>query len=268
MPEISIILPTVRPDQAAKRIKEFALTNPDIDYEILVTSRSPISGEKVVHIEEKEMRGSVQANIIAYERSRGDYIVYWADDASPGRDCLKNMLAFVRKQKEPFIGSFRFKTRRGLMAEQYQAYGKLYACFGLLSRETIKTIGGFFDPLFHCHCPDVDIGLRVWDKGGKVAVCPTAWVLFDSFKDDVNSGNLDNYWITDTEAFLKRWHHKFGGGYPRDITKVLGPVRLSAPIRFSFFIYSRLIPRSLKRLLKIGDEKKVESLFGRHSNYS
>ena len=50
MPEISILIPSLRREQIERRIVEFAGANPDVDYEIVVTSPFPVSGDRVVHV--------------------------------------------------------------------------------------------------------------------------------------------------------------------------------------------------------------------------
>ena len=40
-------------------------------------------------------------------------------------------------------------------------------------------IGGFFDPEFLCFWVDVEMSLRCWMNGGRVASCKDAWVKED-----------------------------------------------------------------------------------------
>lgn len=261
MPEISVILPSVRPDGVAKRVREFALANSGVDYELLVISTFPVAGERVVHIPEGERTGTVRPCNLAYAQARGQYIVLWSDDVVPGKDCLRQMLAFVKRRPAPFIGAFRFKTRRGLMGGQHAAYGKMFACFGCASRATLEAIGGLFDPALHCHFPDVDMGLRVWAQGGSVAVCPDAWILWDGDKDGTFSENMDKYFAADSAVFLERWHPRMGHGTPPDLRTILGPVPLGLWSTLRYRVYTAWCPAIVKRWLKRGDERKISVLF-------
>ncbi len=173
MPEVSIILPSLRPEAVLQRIKEFSITNKDVDYEIVVVSPFTIKQDRVVHIYEEKQLGTVHAHNIAYKNSSGEYVVWWADYTSPTTNCLSNMLSFIKGRKEPFIGSFSVKDGRGRKIPRLGVYGKLYACFGCASKNTINLIGGYFDSVYKCYWADPDMCLRAWQNGGKVKVCPT-----------------------------------------------------------------------------------------------
>lgn len=215
MPEVSIILPSLRPTAVLQRIKEFSITNRDSDYEIVVVSPFTIKEDRVVHIYEEEQLGSTFANNTAYENSSGEYIVWWADDVYPTTNCLSNMLRFVKSKRDPFIGSFRLR-RGGREKSQWIVYGKLYACLGCASRNTLKLIGGFFDPIFKHYWVDPDMCLRTWEKGGRVEICPDAWVEDENIIDEVRENSWNKYFATDTQTFLNRWHDTLGRGIEKD----------------------------------------------------
>ena len=64
MPEVSIILPSLRPEAVLQRIKEFSITNKDVDYEIVVVSPFTIKQDRVVHIyEEKQLVSRHTCNV-------------------------------------------------------------------------------------------------------------------------------------------------------------------------------------------------------------
>lgn len=215
MPEISIILPSLRPEAVLKRIEESAITNGNLDCEIIVLSPFVIKQDRVVHIYEKEPLGNVLAHHIAYENFSGKYIVYWSDDVYPTANCLANMLRFVKSKREPFIGSFRLR-RGGFEKSQWTVYGKLYACLDYLSRNTINLIGGYFEPVYKAHWADPDMCLRVWEKGGRVEVCPEAWVEVYHIVDQVRERSWEKFFAKDKETFFNRWHDKLGRGVARD----------------------------------------------------
>lgn len=214
MPELSILLPSLRRNEVEKRIEEFSVTNPDIDYELIIVSPFPISGNKVVHLKEKEKKGVLFAMNEAYKIAEGDYIVAWSDDASPRENCLKNILDFIKQQPKdiPFVAGFAKEHPRGIGFGQWQVYNRLYVGWLCASKKTIETVGGFFDTTFKNYWGDPDFCLRVWEKGGKVEICTNAVIKINQINDEIKSGNMNSCFDKDTETFFNRWHEKLGKG--------------------------------------------------------
>jgi len=232
MAEISIILPSLRPEMVLKRINEFSVTNPGADYEIVVVSPFAVKGDRVVHIEEEPM-GCVHAHNTAYKNSSGKYIAYWGDRATPTANCLSEMLNFIKSNTDPFIGSFRLKDdKRGRERTQWAIYGKLFAAFGCASRKTIEIAGGYFDPIFKAWWVDPDLCLRAWERGGKVKICPNAWITIDISSDKIAGDNWSKYFLKDQETFFNRWHNKLGRGIKKDHDTVFIPFGKAQVIGF------------------------------------
>ena len=264
MPEISIILPSLREKEVLERIKEFEITNGNFDYEIIVVSPFLVKGKKVIHIFEDKPRGVPLAYNSGYKDSSGQYICWWSDDISPTKNCLLNMVNFLKTKKPPFIGAFRIKDKKGIEHSQWKVYGKLYACWGSTSRKTINIIGKFFDPIFKCYFADPDLSLRVWEKRGEVEVCPDAWIISHGLIDKIREENQRKYFSQDFETFLNRWHEIFGEGLKRDFYSVNKPdfqyegiIKISPSftqsflIKFCEWLYSNSRLRSNSYLMKI-----------------
>lgn len=216
MPEVSTILPSLRPDAVKQRIEEFAATNGNVDYEIIVVSPFILKEDRVVHIYEEKPLGTIHAHNIAYGRSSGEYIIPWSDDAVPTPKCISNMLSFVRRHKDPSVAAFRLKDREEKELALWCVYGKLVAAWGCVSKKTIQLIGGYYDTAYKGYWADPDMCLRAWSKRVKVKVCPDAWLVMDNIVDSVRTDNWNKYFAQDTETFLNRWHHKLGKGITRD----------------------------------------------------
>ena len=257
MPEISITLPSLRPETALQRVREFSATNGDSDYELIIVSPFAIEGDKVVHIQEKEPKGTAFANDMAYQNSSADHIVWWADDLVPTVNCLANIVNFVKSKKDPFIASFRMKDRFGKEKPQWTIYGKLLAGFGCASRNTLDLIGGYFDTAYRSYWQDPDMCLRAWTRGGKVEVCQNAWVVMEHIFDKLRENNWDKYQLEDTKTFLDRWHNTLGKGIERDRvqrdwTVISKPVYSTAEkirLRLIFWLASIPYLRKIKRSL-------------------
>jgi len=214
MPELSILLPSLRPDELNKRIAEFAATHSKMDYELVVVSPFLVSGEKIVHILETKPRGVLYAMNEAYKKASGDYIVLWSDDASPCEGCLQNILDFVKQHDQPlpFAAGFAKVDPRGEGFGQWSVYGKLYVGWACASKKTIEAVGGLFDPHYKNYWGDPDFSLRVWEKGGTVMVCKTSYIEITQINDEVKARNLSTSFEEDTQTFFNKWHDKLGQG--------------------------------------------------------
>jgi GT2 family glycosyltransferase len=210
MPEVSIILPSLRREAVLQRVQEFSLTNQRVDYEIIVVSPFAVKEDRVVDIYEDRPQGTIHAHNVAYKNSSGAYIVPWADDAVPTKNCIANILNFVKSHNDPFIASFRLKNRYGQELDQWSVYGKLYAGLSCVSRKTIGLVGGYYDGVYRGYWADPDMSLRVWQSGGKVEICPNAWAIMEHIVDKVREGNWSKYFDNDFDTFLNRWHGEFG----------------------------------------------------------
>lgn len=228
MAVISILLPSLRPEAAARVVKDFSLTNSAADYEIIVVSPFKVNGEKVVHIFEKERRGVMFAMNQAYKVATGEYIVGWSDDALPENDCLEHIVDFVQSHDGLFIAGFRLRNIKGKELEQWNIYGKLHACWFCVPRKTLDAVGGLFDPAYKNFWADPDLSMRVWDQEGEVGLCPNAWITVAQIDDKVKADNLNSSFDADAAFFFDRWHDKFG----KNLRRIMADVSVQIPHSF------------------------------------
>ncbi len=214
--EISILLPSLRPELLKRSIQEFDSTNSNVDYQIVVVSPFKVQAHKVKWIFEGEPRGSVWATNIAYTYSEGRYAVYFSDDVSPTKDCLKTMLAFMKDKETPFIGAFKMLTPEGRQIGPFGAYNKLYPCYGCLSEETCALLEGVFYHKFLYSWCDIDLAMRCYSKGGKVEICQDACVIPRQVEDDIYKNHRQTF-NQDFNTFCDLWHPTYGGDLPREI---------------------------------------------------
>jgi GT2 family glycosyltransferase len=225
MKEISILLPSLRPELIKQRIEEFAQTNPNVDYEIIVVSPFRIEDKNVKWIKDDGFpnNGSVMATQLAYYHSNSNYVMYFSDKVIPTKNCLTAMLNYVKLNVEPFIGAFKMIRSNGKEIGAFKCYNKLYACYGCMSKKTVELIGGFWDTNFYHSWADIDISLRCWEAGGKVEVCQNAIVKPIPLKDKVYKDHRSKTWDKDVEYFLNKWHYKLGKGFERRAECVNNP---------------------------------------------
>ncbi|MHB8124404.1 MAG: glycosyltransferase family 2 protein [Desulfitobacteriaceae bacterium] len=217
-PEISVILPTLRPEKAWKCIENIASSSEGINYEVVVVSplnmRDLLVGckgyQRIIFVLEKNKEGSCKANTLGYENATGKYIFALADDHRLGQDCLKNLLEFMRPHDhERFLAGARCYGVYGA-APECKTYGFYYAFNPCIQKNVVKHVGGFYDPYYKSYYGDPDLSMRVWHSGGKVELCPDAWVEFHNEFDDVDFESHDDYAERDFNAFFKRWHPIYG----------------------------------------------------------
>ena len=220
MKEISILLPSLRPEAVARSIREFSETNSNVDYEIVVVSPFQVSGINTVWIKEEAPRGSVLATQIALRHASADYVMYFSDDVSPEPNCLRNMLDFLKYKKVPFIGAFKMLTPNGREIGPFGCYDKLYACYGCMSKDTIERLGSMFSIEYEYSWCDIDLSLRCWIVDGKVEICPNAFVVPRQINDEVYQNHRNLYWQQDVDTFLNKWHPILGKGYEKNPDKV------------------------------------------------
>jgi len=214
MKEVSILLPSVRPEALKLTINGFKATNDDVDYEIVVCSQFEAEGHKVKWVSEgPERLGSVSATNKCFHNSEGEHVIYFSDDVHPTYGCLKTMLDFVKERKDPFIGAFRMLNSNGRDIGPFGAYNKLYACYGCLSRYTVKKLGMLFHPGFMYSWVDIDLSLRCWETGGSVEICDEAIMMPRQIEDEFYKEHRAKYWDADVDTFFELWHGKLGEGY-------------------------------------------------------
>jgi hypothetical protein len=214
--EISILLPSLRPEALAKSIQEFADTNSNVDYEIVVVSPFEVKGTNVVWIKEETPKGSVLATNIAYSNSCGEYKMYFSDDVSPTKGCLRNMINFMNTKESPFVGAFKMIRPNGGEIGPFGAYNRLYACYGCVNGTTISKLNGLFDSSFEYSWVDIDLSLRCWLANGKVEICKDAIVIPRQIDDELYRSHRGDSFNRDVETFLNKWHSILGEGYIRN----------------------------------------------------
>ena len=240
MAYIDVIIPSLRPFEIERRIREFQATCGDIDYQLIIVSPFSVRGPKVLHLQEATPNGPIAAINMGFGVSNAPYVCFWSDDASPTPNCLSRMVEFLEGQEGPTIGSFRYLDLYGSELPQHQVYNLHYACWGCASRKTLDSLGGLFDPSFRSFWADPDLACRAWSRGGSVQLCPDSYILLFGKKDAVSAANSQKHFDNDLKNFLARWHSSLGANKPlgnwREINTSMLPGQLlqsQSPIKFN-----------------------------------
>ncbi|MDD2620050.1 MAG: hypothetical protein PHC92_05230, partial [Syntrophomonadaceae bacterium] len=140
----------------------------------------------------------------------GKYVFAIPDDHRLGQDCLKNLIEFMRPHdNEIFLAGARCFGAHGAGPEG-KTYGFYYAYTPCIRRNLVPQLGGFYEPFYKHYYVDPDLSMRVWHNGGKVELCPDAWVEFHNEFDDLNFESNDDYAEIDFNAFFNKWHPIYG----------------------------------------------------------
>lgn len=127
----------------------------------------------------------------ALKKAKGDYLTIpgIADDIEVAEGWLDNMIDFLQNNKGVGMGVFKVSNPSGSL-ESYGGYfhpterfnltpddDPQYCGYGLVTRECFEKVGLMDENFKPIYCEDVDYGLRVWQAGYKVSVCPEANII-------------------------------------------------------------------------------------------
>jgi glycosyltransferase involved in cell wall biosynthesis len=217
---ISIIMPALRPELAVKAIQHIFVNSRRVAIEIVVVAPFDIQGDRIRHVKETEPRGVIAANIAGYAAATGDIIVAMTDDMLPQEAWLNEVEERIRMMEArffPFAGGLNMVTA-GVFGS---VYGLYYPNFPVISRRSLDAVGGWFQPEFTAHYADPDLGMRVWDKGGRCELIESACIA-ENFAEDpaTQSKHKMTTHLKDFETFAGKYHDRYGQGFKREFTDV------------------------------------------------
>ena len=214
-PEISIVIPSLRPDKVEKALERVHRYSGGVEYEVLVVSpQQPSAHERVVHLLERQPAGIVNATNAGVEASRGKWVLTFADDMLLNPGSLSNLLHKMRQREgELFLGSLRGYTGQHLWSTPGY-FVPVLACCPCIERSQLAKIGGFlFDPGFRSTFNDHDLSARVHYSGGKVEICEDAWFESVSIVDGIGLTYRGQDYVNDSRFFFERWEPIAGAEY-------------------------------------------------------
>lgn len=214
-PLVSIIIPSLRPDELEACLSSIDRFTKDLDYETLVITTFGIKDHpNTIRVIEDKLEGTYKAVSLGYNIAKGEYVVHIPDDARATPFWLDNMLDFmVPHNGETFEGSFRYYDSNG-EGHQHGYYGIHFAAFICIRKDVADRIGGLMDCSYRSFFGDPDLGLRVWHNGGQVLTCHNAWIERQDCLDDKRTHSRNLYFAHDQKVFIDRWHKIYSDGIP------------------------------------------------------
>jgi len=220
--QVSIILPTLRPEVVKNCLERIYHTTKNLDYEIILVT--PIIGIKdklreckafdyIKVIEEQEKAGVSRAFELAIPHIKGEYIFLLSDDQLIQTDCILNLYEYSKNQeidRENFIVTGpRYTSVWGSHWDE-TIFDLYYPCNPFFHKEILKSVDNvIFDTYLTNYYGDPDFALRARDKGYPVIPCPTAWMENTNAFDEVEKERRDDNFNNDHDNFVKRWESKF-----------------------------------------------------------
>jgi hypothetical protein len=240
--KLSITLPSLFPDLLAQALESIRRNTVNVDYEVIVVSPFPVAGADVIWAPETEARGNCPAHAAALSQATGDIVLAMCDDMRPQPGWADRLLAFFLERER---GAFPYAC--GLNVDGWpvgSVYGLYYPYFPVLRPASIKRAGGYFDPGFHAHFGDCDLGLRIWQAGGRCEFCRDARLspLRTPIDEHAEAPTKHSARAVDLARFTRRWRSTYGVGW-RD--REIRDFNLNIPGRFfSDYIVDHTIQRN------------------------
>lgn len=211
--KISISLPSLYPALLNGALERIYKTIGAFDVEIVVVSPFEVSGPDVKWVREDRPQGNCAAHALAYENATGDVLVTLTDDLLPQDGWLEVILARLAEgeRRNPlFVTSLHYSI--GALGT---AFGIYYQFLPVLSRHTLRMIGGYFARDYIAHFGDVDLGLRTWQAGGRCEPCLDAVVTFLDRRGVMpESSHKSSALKHDAATFLAKWKPIYGVNWP------------------------------------------------------
>ncbi len=227
--KLSITLPSLFPELLEQALDAIRRNTSGIAYEVIVVSPFPVTGTDVVWVPEDQPQGNCPAHAAAAARATGDIVLAMCDDMAVEPGWADRLLSFFLERERN-----AFPYACGLNVNGWPVgtvYGLYYPYFPVLRRAAIERIGGYYDPGFRAHFGDCDLGLRIWEAGGRCEFCRDARITATRTTAEVcpEAPTKNSAREADLERFTRRWRPVYGVGWQsRDIRDF----NLNVPGRF------------------------------------
>ncbi len=221
MYDLSIVLPTCNRGELLERTLAAIYAGTRCNYEIIIVDGASFDrtqavlteaqvdmGDRLKIIREEQREGFVKAANKGFKIAAGRNVMWLNDDARPLPGSLDTALYQLDHAPDDvgMLALFhRFQSPRNVAYETIhngQVYrllhvrGTLYANFGMLKTDYLRTLG-YFDERFFINGADPDLSLKVWHDGKRIVQAYAALIDHDEHADgrryiDLPRGQDDN----------------------------------------------------------------------------
>lgn len=232
MVDVSILLPSLREEAAARFIDWINYQSVPYKYEIILVAPFKIAKPYVVWLEDKgPHRGSLRPINDGYAVSRGQFVSLASDDG-PYDVGWWTIIEFIKKldprRKFRIAGYdkiymrffeyvYKYPTLRKLPGlTRFHPHPRIHGVYlpgwFCADRATIELLGGTpFRKEFLAHCADVNVGLKLHWAGEPIQFCPSARVIGGvDINDRLHANNIIKYEARDIEVLNSFWKDIYG----------------------------------------------------------
>ena len=229
MPEVSICIPSIFPVLAEKAVRKLLeKTDLNIDFEIVVLCREEIKNNRVKWIKDNNPKGVFDAYQTCFENTTGTFVCTLADDRAIHDGWLNHALDVFKKREKNQTYLLSLLCNNRLLGT---CFGRLYANYPFLRRETALKIGGLFRRDYRAHFGDPDLAMRVWNAGGVVEFTPNVCVSSLWREGEKESPYKFTSFNRDLKIFLRHWKNTIGRDWS---CKFLRDFNLDIPLQLHY----------------------------------
>jgi len=201
---ISVLLPTVRPDNLPAAIRSIPEAAAGIDYEVIVVADfGPDSYPRTKWIVD-ERKGPIDAIETAYQAAQGEYVFVFNDESKLEPGSLRTLY------EAALTDPWRVLTPYHVPPFTFVYYGRPFAAFPFVRRDVIEDLGGLFDPAYKGFYADPDFSMRAHAKRIPVEVIQSAVIRHVNHSNgqaDIKHANWAKWFANDQALFRTRWDH-------------------------------------------------------------
>jgi len=208
-PAISVLLPTIRPHLVGRAVGSIAPAAGSVSHEIIVVADFPTQALGAIRpaIEtqcrwiQRERRGVIDAVNVACAAAQGEYWFLFNDESWLERGSLE------RLYREALASPGAIVTPQHLPPFPFVYYGKPFAPFPFVHRDTVAQLGGLLDPAFKGFYADPDFSLRAHAAGVPIRTVHDAILRHANRHDAPHEQMVSDYLLADRATFRSRWDH-------------------------------------------------------------
>jgi len=217
-PQVSVLLPTVRPDLYKQAVASVGPAAEEVTYEVVVVAdfvgpEPNITGsglDRRIDLTYKDpvsqwiisgRRGPVEAVNIAAKWASGEYLFLLNDEATLSAGALARLYHSAICQPDAIFSPIHRPPYK------FTYYNKPFVPFPFAHRDVFAKLGGLLDPAYKAFYADPDLGLRADAAGVALRTIDGSVITHHNGHDEAKQANVSQYMALDQRTFRDRWDH-------------------------------------------------------------
>lgn len=203
MPEISVLLPTIRPHLVSRALSCVSSAARGVPHEVVVVAdfENPGISDFWLTWIVRPRRGVVNAANTAALAARGRFIFLFNDESVMDPECL------TRLYERASVDHDALHHPLHLPEFDFRYYGVPFAPFVFAHRTLLAQLGGLLDPAYVSFYADPDLGMRAHAAGVRVITVKEAVLRHCNEHDDAHRQLVNENLLRDRATFRARWDH-------------------------------------------------------------